>query len=535
MLAVWHGTQADKSFAYATHSDVIPSIDAHTLINHIRAKVYHAPRLWYVRVNIIEAHDVFPSDKSRVPDLYCKARIGNHMLRTKPIQSRTANFLWNEEFMFVAAEPFEHDLILSVEDRIAHNNDEEIGRVHIPLTSIDKRIDDRMIRSRWWNLRRPVVVDLDQLKEDKFSSKIHARICLDGGYHVLDESTQYSNDLRPTAKQLWKQPIGLLELGILNANNLHPMKTRDSQGTCDSYCVAKYGHKWYTWDVYDHATVITVGVFDNCQLVEKGSSGGDKDVKIGKTGRIYTNSYPLLVLHNSDVKKIGELHLVIRFSLTSMVNTMFIYTKPLLPKMHYVRPLPIIQQELLRHQALQIVAARLSRMEPPLRREVVEYLSDAHSHLWSMHRSKANFFRLMTVFSGLLAVGKWFGEVCAWKNPVTTVLVHTLFIMLVCFPELILPMVFLYMFLIGVWNYRFQPQDPPHMNMKISHVEAVHPDELDEEFDTYPTSRNPEIVRMRYDRLRSVAEVLLDEAPEVQAQDVIGAGEFLPPIVNENR
>ncbi|WOK96362.1 FT-interacting protein 3 [Canna indica] len=114
-------------------------------------------------------------------------------------------------------------------------------------------------------------------------------------------------------------------------------------------------------------------------------------------------------------------------------------------------------------------------------------------------------------------------------------LVHILFIMLVCFPELILPTMFLYMFLIGVWNYRFRPRYPPHMNTKISHVEAVHPDELDEEFDTYPTSRSPEIVRMRYDRLRSVGEVLLDEAPEVQAQDAVGAGEFLPSIVGENR
>ncbi|XP_042474380.1 FT-interacting protein 3-like isoform X2 [Zingiber officinale] len=533
MLAVWLGTQADESFAYATHSDSIPAVDPHTLSNFIRAKVYHAPRLWYVRVNIIEAHDVFAFDKSRVPDVLCKVRLGNQMLRTKAILSRTANFLWNEEFMFVAAEPFEEDLVLSVEDRVAHNKDEEIGRVHIPLTTIDKRADNRIIHSRWWNLKKHVALDLDQLKEAKFSSKIHARICLDGGYHVLDESTQYSSDLRPTAKQLWKPPIGLLELGILNVAGLHPMKTRETRGTCDPYCVAKYGHKWvrtrtvvdelnprfneqYTWDVYDHATVLTVGVFDNWQLVEKdsGSNGGNKDVKIGKvrirlstlqTGRIYTNSYPLLVLHNSGVKKMGEIHLAIRFSVTSMLSTIYIYSKPLLPKMHYVLPLPIIQQELLRHQAVQIVAARLSRMEPPLRREVVEYMSDAHSHLWSMRRSKANFFRLMAVFSGLFAVWKWFDNVCSWKNPVTTILVHILFVMLVCFPELILPTVFVYMFLIGVWNYRFRPRYPPHMNTKISHVEAVHPDELDEEFDTYPTSRSPEIVRMRYDRLRSVA------------------------------
>ncbi|KAI4365451.1 hypothetical protein MLD38_021436 [Melastoma candidum] len=34
---------------------------------------------------------------------------------------------------------------------------------------------------------------------------------------------------------------------------------------------------------------------------------------------------------------------------------------------------------------------------------------------------------------------------------------------------------------------------------------ASHPDELDEEFDTFPTSRPSDVVRMRYDRLRSIA------------------------------
>ncbi|CAD5174781.1 multiple C2 domain and transmembrane region protein 7-like [Musa acuminata AAA Group] len=532
MLAVWYGTQADEAFAYATHSDATPAVDAQILNSYVRAKVYHAPRLWYVRVNIIEAHDIFASDKSRIPEVLCRARIGSQMMKTKAIQSRMPIFRWNEEFMFVAAEPFEEQLVLSVEDRIGPSKEEVIAHVHIPLTSVDKRVDDRNIRPKWFNLKKPVVVDLDQLKEDKFSSKVHVRICLDGGYHVLDESTQYSSDLRPSAKPLWKPPIGVLELGILTADGLHPTKTREGKGACDSYCVAKYGHKWvrtrtvvdnlsprfneqYTWDVYDHATVLTVGVFDNCQLGEKSfSSNGNKDTKIGKvrirlstleTGRIYTNSYPLLVLHNSGVKKMGELHLAIRFSVTSMLNTMYIYSKPLLPKMHYTRPLPLLQQETLRHQAVQLVAARLGRMEPPLRKEVVEYMSDAQSHLWSMRRSRANIYRLMSVFSGLVAVGRWFGQVCAWKNTITTILVHILFLMLVCFPELILPTVFLYMFVIGVWNYRFRPRKPPHMNTKISNVEQVHPDELDEEFDVFPTSRSPEIVRMRYDRLRSWA------------------------------
>ncbi|KAI7988931.1 FT-interacting protein 3 [Camellia lanceoleosa] len=414
---------------------------------------------------------------------------------------------------------FEDHLILTIEDRVGPNKDEVLGK-------------------------KPSSDDVEPSKKDKdkkFSTRLQLRICLDGGYHVLDESTQYSSDLRPAAWQLWKKSIGILELGILNADALHPMKTRDGRGTSDTYCVAKYGHKWvrtrtiidslnpkyneqYTWEVFDPATVLTVGVFDNAQLGDKGSNG-NRDMKIGKvrirlstleTGRVYTHTYPLLVLHPSGVKKMGELHLAIWFSCTLMVNMMFIYSRPLLPKMHYVRPLTMSQLDMLRHQAVNIVAARLSRAEPPLRKEVIEYMTDAHSHLWSMRRSKASLFRLMSVFKGLFSVGKWFGEVCMWKNWITTVLVHILYAMLVCFPELILPTVFLYMFLIGLWNYRFREKYPPHMNTRISCADAVHPDELDEEFDTFPTSKSA--VRYRYDRLRSVVGKIQNVVGDVASQ-----------------
>lgn len=524
MLAVWFGTQADEAFPNAWHSDAAtPTVSS----TYIRSKVYHSPRLWYVRVNIIEAQDLVVSDKTRFPEAYVKVQIGNQVLKTRTVQARNMNSFWNEELMFVAAEPFEDHLILMVEDRVGPGKDETIGKVIIPLSTVPKRADDRSVHSRWFNIEKATVIDGDQIKKDKFSSRVHLRICLDGGYHVLDESTQYSSDLRPTAKQLWKPPIGMLELGILDADGLHPMKTRDGKGTSDTYCVAKYGHKWirtrtivdslspkyneqYTWEVYDPATVLTVGVFDNNHLVPDGT----KDTKIGKiriristlqTGRVYTHTYPLLVLHPSGVKKMGELHLAIRFSCTSMADMMYLYSRPLLPKMHYIRPLTVTQLEMLRHQAVSIVAARLSRAEPPLRKEVVEYMTDVDSHLWSMRRSKANFFRVMSVFSGLRSVSKWFGEVCAWRNPITTVLVHILFVMLVCFPELILPTVFLYMFVIGLWNFRYRPNSPPHMNTKISYADSVSPDELDEEFDSFPSSRASEIVRYRYDRLRSVA------------------------------
>ncbi|CAL5381841.1 unnamed protein product [Camellia sinensis] len=546
MLAVWIGTQADEAFPDAWHSDAVSPVDSSFGSTQIRSKVYHAPRLWYVRVNVIEVQDLVLADKTRFPDVYIKAVIGNQLLKTKPVQARTMNAFWNEDLMFVAAEPFEDHLILTVEDRVGPNKDEVLGKVIVPLSSVERRADDRPVHSCWYNVQKLSSDDVEPSKKDKdkkFSTRLQLRICLDGGYHVLDESTQYSSDLRPTARQLWKKSIGVLELGILNADALHPMKTRDGRGTSDTYCVAKYGHKWvrtrtiidslnpkyneqYTWEVFDPATVLTVAVFDNAQLGDKGSNG-NRDAKIGKvrirlstleTGRVYTHTYPLLVLHPSGVKKMGELHLAIRFSCTSMVNMMFIYSRPLLPKMHYVRPLTVLQLDLLRHQAVNIVAARLSRAEPPLRKEVIEYMTDAHSHLWSMRRSKASFFRLMSVFNGLFSVGKWFGEVCMWKNWITTVLVHVLYVMLVCFPELILPTVFLYMFLIGLWNYRFRAKYPPHMNTRISCADAVHPDELDEEFDTFPTSKSAELVRYRYDRLRSVAGKIQTVVGDVASQ-----------------
>ncbi|KAH6756435.1 C2 calcium/lipid-binding plant phosphoribosyltransferase family protein [Perilla frutescens var. hirtella] len=547
MLAVWIGTQADEAFADAWHSDAASPVDSSVPSTHIRSKVYHSPRLWYVRVNVIEAQDLVMPDRNRFPNVHVKAQIGNQVLKTKYVQSQTMNALWNEDLMFVAAEPFDDQLIVSVEDHVGPNKDETVGKVSVPLTTVERRADDRVVHSRWFHLQKPSASDVEGPKRDQFSSRIHLRICLDGGYHVLDESTQYSSDLRPAAKQLWKPAIGVLELGILNADALTPMKTRNGRGTSDTYCVAKYGQKWirtrtitdslnpkfneqYTWEVFDPATVVTVGVFDNGYFSERGGNAngnGNRDMKIGKvriristleTGRVYTHSYPLIVLHPSGVKKMGELHLAIRFSCTSMVNMMSLYSRPLLPKMHYIRPLSVVQLDMLRYQAVNILATRLSRSEPPLRKEVIEYMTDANSHMWSMRRSKANFYRLMAVFNGVFAVSKWLNDVCLWKNPITTVLVYILFIMLVFFPELILPTMFLYMFLIGAWNYRFRPRNPPHMNTRLSCADTAMSDELDEEFDAFPTARSPDTVRARYDRLRSVASRIQRVVGDIASQ-----------------
>ncbi|ONK68064.1 uncharacterized protein A4U43_C05F7030 [Asparagus officinalis] len=291
MLAVWMGTQADEAFPEAWHADAA-SVHGEGIYS-IRSKVYVSPKLWYLRVNVIEAQDVQPNDQSRVPDVFVKVQVGNQMLKTKHCPARTLSPLWNEDLVFVAAEPFEEQLVLTIEDRVSLTKDEILGRLVLPLTVFEKRLDHRPVHSRWFNMERFGfgVLEGEKRKELRFATRVHLRACLEGGYHVMDESTMYISDQRPTARQLWKQPIGILEVGILGAQGLVPMKTRDGRGTTDAYCVAKYGQKWvrtrtmidsfspkwneqYTWEVYDPCTVITLGVFDNCHLGHDRTNGG---------------------------------------------------------------------------------------------------------------------------------------------------------------------------------------------------------------------------------------------------------------------
>ncbi|KAK9160167.1 hypothetical protein Syun_006508 [Stephania yunnanensis] len=435
--------------------------------------------------------------------------------------------------MFVVAEPFEDYLIVSVEDHIAHGRDDLLGRVLVPVAAIEQRLDHRPLASKWHTLDMNYGNFGDLKMVNRFGSRIHLRLSLDGGYHVLDESTLCTSDVRPTSKHLWKQNVGVLEMGILGASGLMPMKVKEGKGgSTDAYCIAKYSQKWvrtrtvvdslapkwneqYTWEVFDPCTVITIGVFDNCHLDKSSLLGAAvRDSRIGKvkirlstleSDRVYTHAYPLLMLHPSGVKKMGELHLAIRFSCANMTNMLHMYMTPLLPKMHYAQPLAVNEVEHQRYQAMNVVAARLSRAEPPLGREVVEYMLDHDTHMWSMRKSKSNFFRLVSVISGFIALGRWLESIRNWHKPVHTVLFVVLCLILVLCPDLILPSIFTYFSILGLCRYRGRVRHPPCMDVRLSHAEMISADELDEEFDTFPSSRSGEIIRSRYDRLRSVA------------------------------
>lgn len=552
MLSVWIGTQADEAFPRARQSDS-------GWVAHTRATVYLSPRLWYLRVIVLEAQDLVVTMPTRVPEVMVRVELGLQKQRTKTTSSRPNNPVWKDELLFVAAEPFsDESLHVHVLDHVATNKDEPMGFVKIPLNTVPRRANHLPVNPKWYELER----QNKELKEvahevaekikgqAKFMSRIHLLICLEGGYHVLDESTQYTSDTCPSDRKLWKSPVAVLELGIRGAVGLQPMKARDNKSCTDAYCVAKYGQKWvrtrtvldslnprwheqYMWDVYDPCTVLTVGVFDNNHLASGGSHSdkghahgpggkgnlthgghGSRDEIIGKvrirlstleTDREYAHRYPLIVLDRSGVKSRGEVELVVRLSCKKRLNMMLAYIYPLLPKQHYVHPMNVRHTEQLREAAIGIVTARLARSEPPVRAEVVRYMLDIDQYRWSYRRSKANFNRIRNVFDGLVAVAVWFRDICRWRNPITTVLVHVLYFILVWYPELILPTLFLYMFLIGAWQYRFRARQPPHMDVSLSHANATGQEELDEEFDSIPSAKSPEVVRMRYDRMRSLA------------------------------
>ncbi|CAH8363948.1 unnamed protein product [Eruca vesicaria subsp. sativa] len=527
-LSVWIGTQVDEAFPEAWSSDA-------PHVAHTRSKVYQSPKLWYLRVTVLEAQDLHIAPNLpplTAPEVRVKAQLGFQSARTRrgSMNNHSGSFHWHEDMIFVAGEPLEDCLMLMVEDRTS-KEPMLLGHAMIPVSSIEQRIDERFVPPKWHALEGEGGGGGGG-GGGPYCGRISLRLCLEGGYHVLEEAAHVCSDFRPTAKQLWKPPIGVLELGILGARGLLPMKAKNGgKGSTDAYCVAKYGKKWvrtrtitdsfdprwheqYTWQVYDPCTVLTVGVFDNWRMFSD-VSDDRPDTRIGKirirvstleSNKVYTNSYPLLVLLPSGLKKMGEIEVAVRFACPSLLpDVCAAYGQPLLPRMHYIRPLGVAQQDALRGAATKMVAAWLARAEPPLGPEVVRYMLDADSHSWSMRKSKANWYRIVGVLAWAVGLAKWLDNIRRWRNPVTTVLVHILYLVLVWYPDLVVPTAFLYVVMIGVWYYRFRPKIPAGMDIRLSQAETVDPDELDEEFDTIPSSRRPEVIRARYDRLRILA------------------------------
>ncbi|KAK4589516.1 hypothetical protein RGQ29_020190 [Quercus rubra] len=466
-LTYWMGTQADAEFASSWHSD---SAADTCCIPFTRSRQYHSPILFYLRVCVNEA--VLRGNNGN--GIYVKATLGDVAKKTKV--SNMVNPKWDEIILFVVAEPFDGSLVLTVKVQPNEERSVIIGRCTVPLENVQKREDDTPIVSDWYNLVGP----------EGMVGKLHMGISLEGGYHVFDESINYSSDFRPTANS-GIPSIGVVHLGILNAAGLQIMKLMENR--TDAYCVAKYGSRWvrtrtildsvapqwneqFSWPVYELYTVLCIAVFDNCHL-----HGGPEALhqQIGKirirlstleVNRVYTFSYPLAVTRYSKVKKMGEIQLAVRLSSsTSLVNRLRTYSQPLLPKMQCSSTLSEFKLDKLKNEAASLIVLSLARDEPPLRKEVISYMLDVGVETWSLQKAIANYDRVRMVVIGFL---DWFENIRNSKSKI--IFVYASLLLAILIPNILLPIIFLGLIGAWLWQYRKRPRLPPDMHIKLTGI-----------------------------------------------------------------
>ncbi|TVU26157.1 hypothetical protein EJB05_28693, partial [Eragrostis curvula] len=577
MLAAWKGSQTDEAFAGALHAGAHHGLSPAGVIA-TQTKTYYAPRLCYLRCHVIAARDLVGSGRSSsMVNAFATVQLGAQVWRTRALPSLGPT--WDQDFWLVAAWPFEEPLVVTVLDDVAPGRHEALGRLVFPKGAVKtQQFDKKKFApppSAWFDLERPRYSDGDDGDGDgryagdsrggggwrhEFRSKIQLRVYYDAAYHVLDELAAYASDFQPSARALRSPPVGVLELAVLRASGLPSSTTttkpptngggggRRRSTTVNAYCVAKYGQKWvrtrtvpdtaspiwqeqFTFDVFDPCTVLTVAVFDNHQLLAD-AAGAAADAPLGKVrirvstlapGRTYEHPYALFVLRPGGLlQRCGELHLAVRFTPTSSSwpsaaagKMMAMYLRPQLPNQHFARPIPPHLAPVLRRRAVDVVVARLSRAEPPLRPEAVHYLlRDPAAHpnpaapeqkAYSKRRSLAACARLRDVLAPAAAFAHWYVGVRDWDRPAVTALVLLLFLTLTWNPRAILPTFFLYLFGVGAWNFRRRPTRPAQMEHHADGVDAIM---LGEELDAgWPASGTtpPDVVEWRYRQLRGTA------------------------------
>ncbi|KAK7277018.1 hypothetical protein RIF29_18167 [Crotalaria pallida] len=516
MLSCWVGTQADEAFHEACHLDAA-SIGVYN-IDATRSQIYIMPRIWCLRVNLVQAKFmVLEENKTEYSQILIQVTLGDLTLRSKVVKINNGNPKWNEDLLFVVAEPIDQKLVFSLEQVTESGHKKSLGACVFPVKNADRRIDGS-----------PASTTTIEVKQNEgFVGRLDV-ISLDGGYHIFDEDPQCSSDLNPTAKKLSRPVIGVFEMGILSATGLPAVKAMNHT---DAYCVAKYGPKWvrtrtvvsslapkwneqYSWDVYDPCTFITVSVFDNCQLHEGDRAAGSMDTRIGKVrirlselefGRIYSNSYPLIQLQPSGLKRMGEIQLAFRCRCFSTLNLCKVYMLPMLPRLHFTIPLSPTQCEALRKQTIAVVSSHMSKTEPPLRREVVEYMLDSRERMWSLRRGRADFERINILMSGLVALYTRFDEARKWKDGFSLITICVLLFGVIFHPPYLLFTMFGWLIINVGQQYQKRPRQLSHLDLQLSHVYTASVDELEEEFDPIPSRFEDHIIRNRYDRLRITA------------------------------
>ncbi|CAH2071711.1 unnamed protein product [Thlaspi arvense] len=465
-------------------------------VTNTRPKVYLAPRLCYVRVTIVSGHDLISADKKQQnPSVYVKATLGRVALRTE-IKSGL-NPSWNQDLIFVASEPLEGTVYISLMEKFDEHHEQCIGKLKKKLSEMSAMKVPGPAPVLFHDIEPPG--DVQPAGDTRrFASRIKMKLATDQAYHVFDECSQYCSDYRAFAKGLWTCLLGKLEVGILGATGLTPVKNSAYQR--NAYVVAKYGNKWartrtvvdnpspkwneqYSWDVYEKCTVLTLGVYDNQQIITNYGQGNDGPIgKVRiplrqlKWNTVYTGSWPIMELGKEGLKKKGELQLAVRCA--SVPRSYAFETSRfrwMLPKTHYKFPMSLLQKEELRAQAVEVNCMNLARTEPPLRNEVVR-------DILKPKRSLARLF-------------SWYAWLDANVRSTTA-----------CRPKIVAFALFFSLLIFDV-RLTIWMDTPPLVlvDLKLSKLDPPSLQELDEEFDPIPSSADPDVVMRRYDELRKPA------------------------------
>ncbi|KAF3494954.1 hypothetical protein DY000_02056839 [Brassica cretica] len=556
LMSVWFGTQADEVYSNAWFADA--STVSASREKNTRPKLYLAPRLCYVRVTIVSGHDLIANDRDRTPNVYVSATLDQVRLKTKPIESKNPS--WNQDLIFVASESLEGTVKIQLWDLNKDPHDQCIGTLETKLSEMTAVKVPGAASTLFYDIKPGGKIEPEG-DTRRFAGRLKMKLATDQSYHVFDECTQYCSDYRAFAKGLWPGTLGKLEVGILGATGLP--RAKNALKDRNAYVVAKYGNKWartrtvvnnkspkwneqYSWDIYEKCTVLTLGVYDNQQIF---SIDKENDAPVGKVriplsllqwNRIYTGSYPILVLGKEGLKTTGEIQLAVRCACPPPTLTFFppsyaFATAPfrlLLPKSHYKSPISLPQIDRLRELAVGVNCQNLARTEPPLRNEVVKDMLSPKNNNFSMRKTKANVDRLYDFFTWLSSkYGRLDAEVrSTTDNTPKWITFAVCFCVLWLLPPLTLWLVvYLYPYclvsfsvyvmikvLVEYYKTRNGTGPPPPLvlfDVKLSRLEKLDDtqalDEIAEEFDA-TSAVDPQVLKMRYDRLKaSGAEVMV--------------------------
>ncbi|CAH9084366.1 unnamed protein product, partial [Cuscuta epithymum] len=388
--------------------------------------------------------------------------------------------------------------------------------------------------------------------KDELGLILHAAVCIDKGYHVFDDLDSYTSDRSPTSTAS-ALGIAQLHVSIERVEALVPIKKRKDVWTTDPYCVAKYGDKWcttrtapakfgasadpmfkhmckwkenklevydpsisvlthaafgekFTWEVHDPNTVLTIGVFDNSNMVavegkkdeEEGKKKKVEDKNIGKvkvpisTLLMYTRYetvYPLFAVHpelGPQVRMMGMLHVTIELVPRSLGSFFVSYFTPPLPSAHYLQGVPPLEMmPEIRRSAVALEVKKLATCDPPIGGNVVRYMTTPEQG-FSRRVLLTNIARLYSA-CGLRALLQLLGLVLSRRNQMTSVLVSVLLTLLLLCPFLIIPLILSTSIYVGLVNLAAwaswsstKPSftHPPYL-LELVSFQTTHPDHLD--------------------------------------------------------